>query len=77
VKTEATELSLEDIPIVREFPNVFPEEMSGMPPLREVEFCIYLTLEATPISKAPYHMAPAELKELETHLDKLLEKGYI
>jgi len=45
-------------------------------PLREVEFCIDLVLGATPISKAPYQMAPAKLKELETQVDKLLEKGY-
>jgi len=48
-----------------------------MPPLREVEFCINLIVGATPISKAPYRMAPAKLKELKTQLDEMLEKGYI
>ena len=52
-KTEDAGPSLEDIPVVREFPDVFPNEIFGMPPLREVEFCIDLTPGATPISKAP------------------------
>ena len=66
VNTEDAKPSLEDISVVKEFPDVFPNEIPGMPPLREVEFCIDLTPGATPISKAPYRMAPAELKELKT-----------
>ena len=62
---------------MKEFSDVFPNEIPGMPPLREVEFCIDLTPGATPISKAPYQMALAELKELKTQLEELLEKGYI
>jgi len=62
---------------VKEFPDVFPDEIPGMPPLREAEFCIDLTPEATLISKAPYWVAPAELKELKTQLEELLAKGYI
>jgi len=58
VKTESAGLSLEDIPVAREFPDIFPDEIPGMPPLREVEFGIDLTPGATPISKAPYRMAP-------------------
>jgi len=77
VNTEHAKPSLEDIPVVKEFPEVFPDEIPSMPPLREVEFCINLTAGATPISKAPYRMAPAELKELKTQLEELLEKGYI
>jgi len=77
VKTESVESSLEDLPVVREFPDVFSDEIPGMPPLREVEFCIDLTPEAKPISKAPYRMAPAERKELKTQLDELFEIGYI
>jgi len=65
VKTESAGPSLEDIPAVREFPEIFPDEIPGMSPLREVEFCIDLAPRATPISKAPYRMAPAELKELK------------
>jgi len=77
VKTEDARPPLEDIPVVKEFPDVFPDEIPDMPPLREVEFCIDLTPGATPISKAPYRMASAELKELKTQLEELLEKGYI
>jgi len=66
VTTEGAEPSLEDIPAVRKFPDVFLEEIVDMPPLREVEFCIDLTPRATPISKALYHLAPVELKELKT-----------
>ena len=76
-KTEDIGPSLEDIPVVKEFPDVFPDEIPGMSPLREVEFCIDLTPGATSISKVPYRMAPAELKELKTQLEELLEKGYI
>jgi len=76
LETEAPEPLLKDIPVVQEFPDVFSEEISGMPPPREVKFCIDLMLGATPISKAPYRMAPVELKELKTQLDELLDKGY-
>jgi len=76
-RTEDVGPSLEDIPVVKEFPNVLIDEIPGMPPLREVEFCIDLTLGVTPISKTPYQMAPAELKKLKTQLEELLEKGYI
>jgi len=75
VETETPEVSLRDIPLVQELPDVFLEEIPGMPPPREVEFYIDLIPGATPISKAPYRMAPTELKELKTQLDKLLEKG--
>jgi len=75
VETETPEVSLRDIPLVQELPDVFLEEIPGMPPPREVEFYIDLIPGATPISKAPYRMASTELKELKTQLDKLLEKG--
>ncbi|XP_075485291.1 uncharacterized protein LOC142525011 [Primulina tabacum] len=71
------ELKLEDIPIVREFPDVFTEELSGTVPNREVEFEIDLVPGAAPISKAPYRMAPAELKELKEQLQELLDKRQI
>ncbi|XP_073051196.1 uncharacterized protein [Primulina eburnea] len=75
--TEEVELKLEDIPIVREFPDVFPEELSGTVPEREVEFEINLVPGAAPISKAPYRMAPAELKELKEQLQELQDKKQI
>ncbi|XP_075515808.1 uncharacterized protein LOC142550619 [Primulina tabacum] len=68
---------LEDIPIVQEFPDVFPEELPGEIPDREVEFEINLVPGAAPISKTPYRMAPAELKELKKQLQELLEKKQI
>jgi len=77
VKTKGVGSSLEDILVVGEFLDVFPDEIPSTPPLREVEFCIDLILGATPISKAPYQMTPAELKELKIQLEELLEKEYI
>ncbi|KAJ0537730.1 putative nucleotidyltransferase, Ribonuclease H [Helianthus annuus] len=68
---------VEDIPIVRDFSDVFPEELPGIPPEREVEFTIDLIPGAEPISKAPYRMAPLELKELKEQLQELLELGFI
>ena len=59
------DVKLNDIPIVRDYPNVFPEELPGLPPKIEVEFPIKLVSGTTPISKAPYRMAPLELKELK------------
>ena len=60
-----SDLKLEDIPIVREYPDVFPEDLPGLPPEREVEFTIDLVPGTGPMSKAPYRMAPVELKELK------------
>jgi len=77
MKTEDAKPSFEDIPVVKEYPNVFVDEIPGMPPLKEVDFCINLTPGAAPISKTPYRMALEELKELKTQLEELLEKRYI
>nr|GFC01373.1 putative reverse transcriptase domain, aspartic peptidase domain protein [Tanacetum cinerariifolium] len=57
--------------------DVFPNELSGIPPVREVEFNIELIQGAEPISKAPYRMVPVELKELKDQLQELLERGFI
>ncbi|KAK1372774.1 hypothetical protein POM88_028967 [Heracleum sosnowskyi] len=67
----------EDIPVVNEFPDVFPEELPGLPSDREIEFAIDLVPSAEPVSKAPYRMAPVEMKELADQLQDLLEKGII
>nr|CAN68039.1 hypothetical protein VITISV_018924 [Vitis vinifera] len=64
---------LEDILIVREYPDVFPEDLPGLPPEREVEFTIDLVPGTGPMSKAPYRMAPVELKELKVQLQELLD----
>ena len=57
--------------VLWEYPNVFSKEIFGLPPLREVDFCIGPTPRATPISKIPYRMALAKLKELKTQLEEL------
>ena len=77
VETETPESFLKNVPIVQELPDVFWEEILGMPPPREVKFCIDLMPGSNPISRTPYRMAPAEHKEVKTQLDQLLEKGYI
>nr|GFC23136.1 retrotransposon protein [Tanacetum cinerariifolium] len=69
--------SIHDQPIVFEFPDVFPDELPGIPPVCEVEFNIELIPGSEPISKAPYRMAPIELKELKDQLQELLERGFI
>nr|GFA97653.1 putative reverse transcriptase domain-containing protein [Tanacetum cinerariifolium] len=69
--------SIHDQPIVSEFPDVFPNELPGIPLVREVEFNIELITGSEPISKAPYRMAPIELKELKDQLQELLERGFI
>nr|GFD33414.1 putative reverse transcriptase domain-containing protein [Tanacetum cinerariifolium] len=63
--------------IILEFPDVFPDELPGIPPVREVEFNIELIPGAEPIFKAPYRMAPIEFKELKDQLQELLERGFI
>ena len=68
---------LEDILIVKEFPDVFPYDISGLPPEREVEFTIDLIPRTEPISIPPYRMSPAKLRELKAQLEELLSKGFI
>jgi hypothetical protein len=67
----------DNIRVVRDFPDVFPEELPGMPPDREVEFVIDLLPRTAPISKQPYKMSVEELKELKKQLTELQEAGYI
>ena len=67
-------LSLADLPVVCEFADVFPDEIPGLPPIREIDFSIELMLGTVPISRAPYRMAPIELKELKEQLEDLLAK---
>ncbi|GJZ22958.1 putative reverse transcriptase domain-containing protein [Tanacetum coccineum] len=61
---KSKEKRLEDVPIVRDFPKVFPEDLSGLPPTRQVEFQIDLVPGAAPVARAPYRLAPSEMKEL-------------
>jgi hypothetical protein len=74
---EAIILEIKDIPIVCEFPNVFPEDLPGLPPERDVEFVIELKPNTAPISRRSYRMPPNELAELKIQLQDLLEKGFI
>ncbi|GFY85487.1 hypothetical protein Acr_04g0002250 [Actinidia rufa] len=64
-------------PIVYDFPNVFPEDLTELPPHREIEFSIDLIPGTAPISVPPYHFAPAELQELKIQIQDLLDKGFI
>ncbi|WVZ85115.1 hypothetical protein U9M48_032069 [Paspalum notatum var. saurae] len=67
----------DEVPVVCEYPDVFPDELPGLPPDRAVEFVINLVLGTTPIAKAPYRMSGKEYDELKKQLDELLEKGLI
>ncbi|KAJ4973800.1 hypothetical protein NE237_006974 [Protea cynaroides] len=68
---------MEDLDVVRDYPDVFSEELPGLPPDQATEFVIDLIPRAAHVSKAPYRMAPTELKELKVQLQELLDKGYI
>ncbi|KAD3066853.1 hypothetical protein E3N88_34733 [Mikania micrantha] len=66
-----------DIPVVKDFPEVFPEDILGLPPVRQVEFRIDLIPGAAPVAKDPYRLAPSEMQELSGQLQELLDKGFI
>ena len=68
---------IESSPIMSEFLEVFPNDLSGIPPEREINFGIDLLPDTNPISISPYRMAPSELKELKVQLKYLLDKGFI
>ncbi|KAB2625897.1 S ribonuclease [Pyrus ussuriensis x Pyrus communis] len=68
---------IEDVRVVRHFPDVFPEDLPGLPPDRDVEFNVELLPGTNPISLTPYRMAPAELRELKVQLQELVDKGFI
>jgi hypothetical protein len=74
---EAIILEIQDIPVVCEFSDVFPEDLPGLPPERDVEFVIELKPGTAPVSRRSYRMPPNELVELKTQLQDLLEKGFI
>ncbi|GJQ90284.1 putative reverse transcriptase domain-containing protein [Tanacetum coccineum] len=78
-KTEdqSKEKRLEGVPIVREFPKVFLEDLPGLPPARQVKFQIDLVPGDAPVARAPYRLAPAELQELSTQLQELSDRGFI
>nr|GFB85471.1 putative reverse transcriptase domain-containing protein [Tanacetum cinerariifolium] len=76
IKDKSEEKRLEDVPIVRDFLEVFPEDLPGLPPTRQVEFQIDLIPAAAPVARAPYRLAPSEMKELSDQLQELSDKGF-
>ncbi|GJT77518.1 putative nucleotidyltransferase, ribonuclease H [Tanacetum coccineum] len=77
MSAKAKEKKQEEIMVVRDFLEVFPDDLSGLPPVREIEFRIELIPGATPVAKSPYRLAPSELEELSGQLKELQDKGFI
>ncbi|GJX89338.1 putative reverse transcriptase domain-containing protein [Tanacetum coccineum] len=77
MEKKSDEKRLEDIPIVREFLEVFPEDLPGLPPVRQVGFQVDLILGATRVARAPYRLAPLEMQELSNQLQELADRGFI
>ena len=71
------QIELESILVVKDFPDVFPEELPGIPPEREVDLSIEILPRTTPTSRATYKMALTEFKELKIQLQELMDKGFI
>ena len=71
------QIELENIMVVKDFPDGFPEELPSIPPIREVDLSIEVLSGIAPTSRAPYRMAPTELKKLKIQLQELLDKGFI
>nr|GEX05061.1 putative reverse transcriptase domain-containing protein [Tanacetum cinerariifolium] len=76
-KDKSKEKRLEDVPIVKDFLEVFPEELMDIPPARKIEFQIDLVPGAAPVARAPYRLTPSEMKELAKQLQELSDKGFI
>nr|GEY29885.1 putative reverse transcriptase domain-containing protein [Tanacetum cinerariifolium] len=77
IEKEPQEKRLEDVPVIQDFPEVFPDNLPGLPPPRQVEFQIDLVPGAAPVTRAPYRLAPSEMKELAKQLRELSKKGFI
>ncbi|GJR85520.1 hypothetical protein Tco_0209531 [Tanacetum coccineum] len=77
MEKKSDEKRLEDILVVREFPEFFPEDLPGLPPVRQVEFQIDLIPGAAPVARAPYRLAPSEMQELSNQLQELSDRGFI
>ena len=77
VDTSVTEITLENVPIVCKFLDVFSKDLSRLPSDRELKFGIEVLPVSAPISIPPYKMAPMELKELKTQLQDLVDKGFV
>ncbi|GKF84602.1 hypothetical protein Tco_0249500 [Tanacetum coccineum] len=77
MEKKSDEKQLEDIPVVREFSEVFPKNLPGLPLVRQVEFQIDLIPGAAPVARAPYRLAPSEMQELSDQLQELADQGFI
>ncbi|GKD84013.1 putative reverse transcriptase domain-containing protein [Tanacetum coccineum] len=77
MEKKSDEKRIEDIPVVREFLEVFPEDLPGLPPVRQVEFQIDLIPGAAPVARAPYSLAPSEMQELSDQLQELADRVFI
>ncbi|GJS44078.1 putative reverse transcriptase domain-containing protein [Tanacetum coccineum] len=77
MEKKSDEKRLEDIPVVKEFLDVFPEDLPGLPPVRQVEFQIDLIPGAAPVALTPYRLAPLEMQELSNQLQELADRGFI
>ncbi|KAD3639980.1 hypothetical protein E3N88_29203 [Mikania micrantha] len=77
VEKKPEKQTVADVPIIRDYPEVFPEDLPGLPPVRQVEFRIDLVPGANPVAKSPYRLAPSEMQELSSQLQELLDKGFI
>ncbi|GJW79125.1 hypothetical protein Tco_0140807 [Tanacetum coccineum] len=77
MEKKSDEKRLEDIPVVREFLEVFPEDLPGLLLVLQVEFQIDLISGATPVARAPYRLAPLEMQELSNQLQELADRGFI
>nr|GEX88222.1 hypothetical protein [Tanacetum cinerariifolium] len=76
-KKKSDEKRIKDIPVLREFLDIFPEDLPGLPPIRQVEFQNDLILGATPVARAPYRLAPSEMQELSNQHQELIDRGFI
>ncbi|GJW57701.1 putative reverse transcriptase domain-containing protein [Tanacetum coccineum] len=77
MERKSDEKRLEDIPVIREFPEIFPEDLPGLPPVHQVEFQIDLIPGAAPVVRVPYILAPSEMQELSNQLQELADRGFI
>ncbi|GJR38239.1 putative reverse transcriptase domain-containing protein [Tanacetum coccineum] len=77
MEKKSDEKRLEDIPVVKEFSDVFPKDLPGLPPVRQVEFQIDLIPRAAPLARTPYRLAPSEMQELSNQLQELVDRGFI
>ncbi|GJY73200.1 putative reverse transcriptase domain-containing protein [Tanacetum coccineum] len=77
MEKKSDDKQLEDIPVVNEFPEVFPEDLHGLPPVRQVEFQIDLILGVALVARSPYRLAPLEMQELLNQLQELADRGFI